>query len=282
MQFVSGTDPIISCPTPFEKSGGPQEQIVVSPGVQALTFQAPYDIKVSEVPDPVIEHPHEALVRVRSSALCGSDLHPYRGHEVGCDIGTVMGHEFVGEIVEVGSAVRHFRPGLQVFSPFTTCCGSCQRCSSGLTCRCSRGQLLGWVENGVGLHGAQAEMVKIPLADATLLELPDGLSDEEALLLGDNLATGYYGALRAGVKAGESCLVVGCGTVGHGYVQGRSKDHALQTALIDALMQTDAVTQVEAAILAPLRKGRDTAKATRAAKAAATKVDFFTMVRGED
>ena len=214
MQFVSGTDPIISCPTPFEKSGGPQEQIVVSPGVQALTFQAPYDIKVSEVPDPVIEHPHEALVRVRSSALCGSDLHPYRGHEVGCDIGTVMGHEFVGEIVEVGSAVRHFRPGLQVFSPFTTCCGSCQRCSSGLTCRCSRGQLLGWVENGVGLHGAQAEMVKIPLADATLLELPDGLSDEEALLLGDNLATGYYGALRAGVKAGESCLVVGCGTVG--------------------------------------------------------------------
>jgi 2-desacetyl-2-hydroxyethyl bacteriochlorophyllide A dehydrogenase len=125
-----------------------------------------------------------------------------------------MGHEFVGEVVEVGSAVKLFRPGSQVFSPFTTSCGSCSCCATGLTCRCRRGQLLGWVESGVGLHGAQAEMVKVPLADSTLLELPEGFSDEQALLLGDNLATGYYGALRAGVTAGESCLVVGCGTVG--------------------------------------------------------------------
>ncbi len=182
--------------------------------MKAITYQAPYQVKVSEISDPVIEQPHEALVRVRTAALCGSDLHPYRGHEVGCDPGTVMGHEFVGEIVGVGSAVRSLRPGSQVFSPFTTCCGSCARCSTGLTCRCDQGQLLGWVEKGVGLHGAQAEMIRIPLADSTLLELPNGFSDEQALLLGDNLATGYYGALRAGVKAGESCLVVGCGTVG--------------------------------------------------------------------
>ena len=101
------------------------------------------------------------------------------------------------------------------------------------------------------------------------------------------MVRGRAGAVGAAFNLGEMSVTrasvkLVCGTVGHGYVQGRSKDHALQTALIDALMQTDAAAQVEAAILAPLRKGRDTAKATRAAKAAATKVDFFTMVRGED
>ncbi|MBQ0717093.1 MAG: phosphonate C-P lyase system protein PhnG [Sulfitobacter litoralis] len=105
--------------------------------------------------------------------------------------------------------------------------------------------------------------------------------------IGGVMVRGRAGAVGAAFNLGEMSVTrasvkLGCGTVGHGYVQGRSKDHALQTALIDALMQTEAATQVEAAILAPLRKARDTAKATRAAKAAATKVDFFTMVRGED
>ena len=214
MHFVSDTAPIISCLFRFEKSEGSDGSVVVFSGVQALTFQAPYRIRLEEVADPEIEQPHEALIRIRVSGLCGSDLHPYRGHETGCDKGTVMGHEFVGEVVAVGSAVRDFRPGRQVFSPFTTCCGSCPRCITGLTCRCAEGRLLGWRQDGVGLHGAQAQMIKIPLADSTLLEVPAGVSDEVALLLGDNLTTGYYGALRAGVKAGQSCVVVGCGTVG--------------------------------------------------------------------
>jgi 2-desacetyl-2-hydroxyethyl bacteriochlorophyllide A dehydrogenase len=182
--------------------------------MQALTLHAPYDLRFEEKPAPQLNASHEAIIRVRASALCGSDLHPYRGRETGCDPGTIMGHEFVGEIMTVGNAVKNFRPGQQVFSSFTTCCGQCSCCGRGLTCRCSRGQLLGWVENMRGLHGAQADQVKIPLADSTLMDISNGLTDKTALLLGDNLATGYYGVVRAGVTAGESCVVVGCGTVG--------------------------------------------------------------------
>lgn len=182
--------------------------------MQALTLHAPFDLRYEAVPDPLLEEPHEALIRVRSAGLCGSDLHPYRGHEKGCDAGTVMGHEFVGEVVAVGGAVKNFRPGQQVYSAFSTCCGGCDHCTEGLTCRCSAGQLLGWVQNDLGLQGAQAELVKIPFADSTLLEVSSGLSDKSALLLGDNLSTGYYGVLRAGVRAGRRSVVIGCGTVG--------------------------------------------------------------------
>ncbi len=180
----------------------------------ALTLEAPREIVCREVQSPVLESPHEALIRVGHAALCGSDLHPYRGHEKGFDPGTIMGHDFVGETVTVGSQVTNFAPGQRVFSPFTTCCGACDCCSTGLTSRCSKGQLLGWVEQGAGLQGAQAEMVRIPLADSTLLMVPDGVSDEVSLLLGDNLSTGYYGALRSEIEKEQSCAVVGCGTVG--------------------------------------------------------------------
>lgn len=180
----------------------------------ALTLRAPYDLDCAQVESPTLQGPSEALVRVTRAALCGSDLHPYRGNEAGIDSGTIMGHEFVGEIIEIGSSVTEFRIGQRVFSPFTTCCGSCEFCLSELTCRCSHGQLLGWVEQGSGLQGAQAELVRIPLADSTLLEVPPGLSDQVALLLGDNLSTGYYGAIRAEVQPGRACAVVGCGTVG--------------------------------------------------------------------
>lgn len=134
-------------------------------------------------------------------------------------------------------------------------------------------------------------LAKSPAAEVARLWAAYGIPPDHSILrapeIGGVMVRGRAGAVGAAFNLGEMSVTrasvkLGCGTVGHGYVQGRSKDHALQTALIDALMQTDAAAQVEAAILAPLRKGRDTAKATRAAKAAATKVDFFTMVRGED
>nr|WP_323803254.1 phosphonate C-P lyase system protein PhnG [Sulfitobacter litoralis] len=134
-------------------------------------------------------------------------------------------------------------------------------------------------------------LAKSPAAEIARLWAAHDTHPDHSILrapeIGGVMVRGRAGAVGAAFNLGEMSVTrasvkLGCGTVGHGYVQGRSKDHALQTALIDALMQTDAATQVEAAILAPLRKARDTAKATRAAKAAATKVDFFTMVRGED
>src|SRR5690606_35755128 len=115
------------------------------------------------VPDPVLAEPTDVLVRVTAAGLCGSDLHPYLGRETGLDPGTVMGHELVGDVVAVGREVRRLRPGDRVVAPFTTSCGACATCLSGLTSRCPRGRLFGWVQDGAGLHGAQAELVRVPL-----------------------------------------------------------------------------------------------------------------------
>jgi 2-desacetyl-2-hydroxyethyl bacteriochlorophyllide A dehydrogenase len=182
--------------------------------VKALTFQAPESIRYESVPEPRIEEPGDVIVRVKLSAVCGSDLHVWRGNETGLDAGTVLGHEFLGDVVEVGSEVRGLPSGTQVVSPFTTNCGSCFYCREGLTARCTRGALFGWVEAGHGLHGAQAEYVRVPHADATLMAVPAGSEPEQALLCGDVLSTGFFCAEMGGVRAGTTTVVIGCGPVG--------------------------------------------------------------------
>ena len=181
--------------------------------MRALTYHAPGDLRVERVPDPIIQSPTDVIVRVELAAICGSDLHVWHGRETGLDPGTVMGHEFIGAIVEAGSAVK-LRKGDRVVSPFTTSCGACFYCARGLTARCERGQLFGWVERGSGLHGGQAELVRVPLADSTLVRLPRDLAAETAILLGDVLATGYHCAALAGITRGTTCAVIGCGPVG--------------------------------------------------------------------
>ncbi len=166
------------------------------------------------LPDPVIEQPTDAIVRVQLAGLCGSDLHPFFGREVGIDPGTVMGHEFVGVVTSVGADVSSIKQGDRVCAPFTTNCGHCFFCSQGLTSRCESGQLFGWRENNQGLHGGQAELVRVPLADGTLMKIPAGISDETAILLGDNLSTGYFCADMVGIHPNGVYAVVGCGTVG--------------------------------------------------------------------
>lgn len=182
--------------------------------MKALTFRGKETIRFEEVADPAILHPGDAIVRVKACAICGSDLHVYHEREKGIDHGTAMGHEFTGEVVEVGKDVHHIRVGQQVMSPFTTSCGKCFYCQQGLTCRCIHSQLYGWIENGHGLHGGQAEYVRVPLADSTLVEIPEGVGIEEALLLGDVLSTGYFCAQQAHVKPTGVYAVVGCGPVG--------------------------------------------------------------------
>ncbi len=168
----------------------------------------------ADVPDPGLREPGDVIVRVRAAAICGSDLHVFRGNETGLDAGTVMGHEFAGEVVAAGPGVAAFRPGDLVVSPFTTSCGSCFYCRSGLTARCARGQLFGWVEQGRGLHGVQAELARVPMADTTLVAVPQDTPLEQALFAGDNLATGWFGAESAGIGPGTTAAVVGCGPVG--------------------------------------------------------------------
>ncbi len=182
--------------------------------MKAITFQGLQSVSFETVSDPHLTTASDAIVKVKACAICGSDLHVYHGREKGIETGTAMGHEFAGEIVEVGKDVRALKKGDLVMSPFTTSCGHCYYCRIGLSCRCIQSQLFGWIEKGNGLHGGQAEYVRVPLADATLKKIPEGISMEEGILLGDVLATGYYCALQAEVKPGGIYAVVGCGPVG--------------------------------------------------------------------
>lgn len=182
--------------------------------MKALTFQGKERIEYGSIPDPAIEAPTDAIVQVAACAICGSDLHPYFERERGLDHGCAMGHEFTGEVVEIGPEVKHLRVGDRVMSPFTTSCGHCFYCKKGLTSRCVHGQLFGWRSDTRGLHGGQAEYVRVPLADQTLVRVPEGVSEKLALLLGDILSTGYFCAEQAEIRPGEVQVVVGCGPVG--------------------------------------------------------------------
>jgi threonine dehydrogenase-like Zn-dependent dehydrogenase len=125
-----------------------------------------------------------------------------------------MGHEFTGVVEETGSDVTKFKKGARVLSPFTTCCGGCFYCLIGLTCRCEKGNLFGWVEKGKGLQGAQATYIRVPMADSTLLSLSADLTDKKGLLLGDVFSTGYFCADNASINAKYAYAVIGCGPVG--------------------------------------------------------------------
>jgi threonine dehydrogenase-like Zn-dependent dehydrogenase len=182
--------------------------------MKALTFHGKHKISFESLPDPKIQSPTDVIVNVKACAICGSDLHVYHENEKGIDHGTAMGHEFAGEIVEAGKQVTKLSKGDLVMSPFTTSCGNCFYCQIGLTCRCVHNQLFGWVEKGSGLQGGQSEFVRVPMAEATLMKIPPGVSLKEGILLGDVLSTGFYCASQAGINPSGIFAVVGCGPVG--------------------------------------------------------------------
>lgn len=181
--------------------------------MKALTYQGEGEVKVIDVPKPSIGGSSEALVKITLGAVCGSDLHILHGHTP-MSPGAVLGHEFVGVVEEIGSEVKRFKPGDRVVSSFFTSCGHCPLCRKGWFNQCVNKATFGHGEYFGNLGGGQAEYVVVPLADHSMEAIPDGMTDEQAIFVGDILSTGYFGAERAEIKPGDTVAVVGAGPVG--------------------------------------------------------------------
>ena len=184
--------------------------------MKALTLRGPRRVELAEAPWPEVQGPRDAVVRVTMTAICGTDLHPYRGEIGGFRRDTVMGHEFVGVVEAVGGEVpATLAPGTRVVASDVIACGRCWWCRRGFHYQCPQVALFGYGEVvGDYVAGGQAEAVRVPFADTVLAPLADDLADEAALFVGDILATGWTAAVDGGIGGGELVAVVGCGPVG--------------------------------------------------------------------
>lgn len=198
--------------------------------MKALCWYGAQDVSVESVPDPSILNPRDAIVRVTLTAICGSDLHLYDGYIPTLKQGDILGHEFMGEVIEVGPKVDNLKPGDRVVIPFNIACGNCHYCRHDEFALCdnsnpnawmtddlfgySAGGLFGYSHMMGGYAGGQAEYVRVPFADFGPLKLPDGLSDEQALFLSDIYPTGYQAAEYCDIEDGDTVVVFGCGPVG--------------------------------------------------------------------
>jgi threonine dehydrogenase-like Zn-dependent dehydrogenase len=185
--------------------------------MKALIVKQDHKVGLEDVQMPRLSRDHEAIVRVTTAAICGSDLHAKHGLIPGLQPGTVIGHEFVGIVEEVGSFVDRFKPGDRVTAPPAFWCGTCPACKKGNISYCHNG---GWYGGGdlfgKGYQGAQAAYVKVPYADNCLVNVPNGIDDNEAVLVGDVFQTGYHAAYEGHIQAGDTVVLFGCGPIGLG------------------------------------------------------------------
>nr|KAJ9627425.1 hypothetical protein H2204_009652 [Knufia peltigerae] len=199
--------------------------------MQALTYHGRKDVRVETVPDPVLAADDDVILRVTATAICGSDLHLYRGKIPDLHTGDVLGHEFMGVVEEVGRGVSQLRPGDRVVVPFVIACGECFHCRLAEYAACettntgpgaalnAKGMLppaalFGYSHLYGGVAGGQAEFARVPKANVGPLRIPEGVADEQVLFLSDILPTGYQAALNAGVKPGSTVAIFGAGPVG--------------------------------------------------------------------
>ncbi|HEX5446749.1 MAG TPA: zinc-dependent alcohol dehydrogenase [Pirellulales bacterium] len=197
--------------------------------MKALCWHGKGDVRVDSVPDPKILDPRDAIVRVTATAICGSDLHLYDGYMPTMESGDVLGHEFMGEVVEVGPGNQKLKVGDRVVVPFTMACGDCFFCKEELYSLCDNSnpnaeiarKAMGQSPSGMfgyshmmgGFAGGQAEYVRVPFADVGPLQVPQGLTDEQVLFLSDIFPTGYMAAENAQIEPGDTVAVWGCGPV---------------------------------------------------------------------
>lgn len=191
--------------------------------MKAVVFEGVGDIRLKDVPEPVIERPTDAIVRLTATAICGTDLHFVRGTVPGMRSGTILGHEGVGVIEALGADVRNLRIGDRVLIPSTIACGTCVYCRSGYFAQCDNANphgkragtaFFGGPEETGPFPGLQAEKARIPFAHVGLVKLPDEVSDDQAILISDIFPTGYFGAELAEITDGDTVAVFGCGPVG--------------------------------------------------------------------
>ncbi|PTB22467.1 glutathione-dependent formaldehyde dehydrogenase [Trinickia symbiotica] len=224
--------------------------------MKAVVFHGLGDIRLDTVPDPMIEAPTDAVVRLTSSAICGTDLHMVRGTLAGMKPGTILGHEGVGIVEAVGAKVRNFAKGDRVLIPSTISCGYCAYCRSGYTAQCDNanpnGRLAGTAFFGGPapsgpFNGLQAQYARTPLANASLIRLPDEIDDDRAILMSDIFPTGWFGAQLAKVRVGDTVAVFGAGPVGQFAIASAKLMGAGRIFAVDRLESRLAMARVQGA-----------------------------------
>jgi threonine dehydrogenase-like Zn-dependent dehydrogenase len=198
--------------------------------MKAVCYHGRGDMQVDTVPDPKILNQRDAIIKVTSTAICGSDLHLYNGYIPAVQKGDIFGHEFMGEVVELGRDVHNLKVGDRVVVPFPISCGNCRACQEEKYSLCENSNPNKWMAEKLfgdspagiygyshllgGYAGGQAEYARVPFADVGPLKVPDGISDEQAIFLADVFPTGYMGAEMCDIKPGDTIAVWGCGPVG--------------------------------------------------------------------
>jgi len=188
----------------------------------AMNYRGPYRVRTEQKPDPVIEHPNDAIVRVSRACICGSDLHLYHGLVPDTRVGMTFGHEFTGVVEEVGASVQNVKAGDHVLVPFNIFCGSCFFCQRELYSNChntnpeatAAGGIYGYSHTTGGYDGGQAEYVRVPLADINPTVIPNDIDVDDAVLLTDACPTGYQAAEMGGIEEGDTVVIFGAGPVG--------------------------------------------------------------------
>jgi 2-desacetyl-2-hydroxyethyl bacteriochlorophyllide A dehydrogenase len=210
--------------------------------MRAVTFQAPGEVLVEDVPEPEITHPGDAIVRIEASGICGSDLHIYHGR-VQIEPGFTIGHEYVGTVIEIGADVDGLSVGDRVLGCFQTACGRCWFCRRGLFHKCDSSRTFGHGAALGSLQGTQAERALVPNAELTLRKVPDGMSDEIALFAGDVMGTGYHAVVESGLRPGDVAAVLGLGPVGLCAVQAARAVGAARVIAIDTVAERLAMAE---------------------------------------
>jgi 2-desacetyl-2-hydroxyethyl bacteriochlorophyllide A dehydrogenase len=210
--------------------------------MKAVVYEDVNKIRIDEVDEPNIQEPGDAVIRITTAAICGSDLHFYSG-KAPLLPGDPLGHEAVGVVEQVGADVHTVGEGDRVVVAFDIVCGECWFCRRGQQSLCQDFRNLGAGTFGGNLGGAQAERLRVPNADHNLMKIPEGMEDERALFVGDILTTGYYGAAIAGIREGDTVAVIGAGPVGFFAAQAARLHQPARVAVVD--MQPDRLSLLE-------------------------------------